>query len=342
MKSDKLVDAIGMIDDDFINEAHSKRKFKFSFSWEHVGKLAAAAICLLLIVNIFPVIFKSHKAPDSSSANASYYETYSSNDYITDGYANGYAKNSDVLENMKSSDEESVSARDLINDVDKKLILNSNMNLESQDLDDTSNQLSALIKKYNGYFKSSNMYSKSSYIRIIDACIRIPAQNYSSFLEELKTLGNMTSYSENVDDVTDHYMDIEARLNSLKAQEEKVLEFYEKAVSIEDLMTVESRLSDLRYEIEYYEAQIKNYDLLVEYSTLNLTISETKIYTPTNPSFLSRLVSAFNNGFNSFVDAIGDFLIDFVYNIWTILSLALIGFVGFILYKKFKNRRNTK
>lgn len=338
MKSNKLIDAIGMIDDEFINEAHSKKKFKLAFSWELVGKLATAAICLLLIVNIFPELFKSYKSSDSNS-NAAYYDTSS---YGANSYENGYAYSSDASEDMKSAQDESISAKDLMNDADKKLILNANMYLESQDLDDTNKQLSALVKKYNGYFKSSNMYSKTSYTRIIDACIRIPANNYSSFLEELKTLGNMTSYSEYVDDVTDHYMDIQARLNSLKAQEEKVLEFYEKAVSIEDLMAIESRLSDLRYEIEYYEAQIKNYDLLVEYSTLDLTISETKSYTPTNPSFLSRLVNAFKNGFNNFVDTIGDFLIDVVYNIWTILLLGLIGFVGYIIYKKFKNRRNTK
>ncbi|MBQ5805071.1 MAG: DUF4349 domain-containing protein, partial [Erysipelotrichaceae bacterium] len=117
---------------------------------------------------------------------------------------------------------------------------------------------------------------------------------------------------------------------------------YEKAETIEDLMSIESRLSDLQYQIERYEAQIKNYDLLTAYSTLYITITETKVYTPSNPNFFERLASSFKDGWHDFMDGFGDFLIDVVYNIWTILLLAALGYLAYRIYRRIRNRKNQK
>ena len=330
MKADKLIDAIGMIDDEYINEAHSSVRKKFSLSWELLGKLASAAICLLLIINIFPILFKS--ANYSNSGGSTSYNGADSYEYTTDTYIEP-SQNALVDNEAKTSQ--------LEKDSNKKLILTANMNLETQDLDDASNKLNNLIEKYNAYFQSNSIYYSGSNTRILNASIRIPADNYSSFIEEVKQIANTTSYSEKTDDVTESYMDIEARLNSLKAQEEKVLEFYDKATTIEDLMAIESRLADLRYEIESYESRIKNYDLLIEYSTLNIYISETKAYTTTSPNFFTRLTNAFINGFNNFIDSVGDFMIEIVYNIWTILLIVLIGFIAYFVYKRFIKRNKA-
>ena len=104
-------------------------------------------------------------------------------------------------------------------------------------------------------------------------------------------------------------------------------------------MAVESRLSDLRYQIEYLEAQIKNYDLLTAYSTLHISVRETTVYTPVNDGFFARLGKAFVNGFNNTASSLGDIVIDLVYNIWTIVILAFIGFAAWRLWKKFRNRK---
>ena len=195
------------------------------------------------------------------------------------------------------------------------------------------------IDQYGGYVQKSVSGNRGSN-RYYEAAIRIPAEHYSQFLEEIKGSGNATYYSEETKDITDSYTDIQARLSSLKAQEAKVLEFYDKAVDLDDLMSVEERLSEIRYEIEYYEAQIKNYDLQVAYSTLNLTVNETKVYTPVSTSFFSRLARSFSNGFKNFISGVEDFIIDVVYNLWTILLIILIGFVAFKVRKAIINRRN--
>ena len=342
MKSDKLIDAIGMIDDRYIEEAHSHKKNKTAvrFNWGLAGKIAAAACALLLLINVFPTFFHSYKSADKQES-AYYYNSGSSQMAYDSAPA---AAEEPSYEEYAEAEEAKPSAMGDENiDIrqNKKLILTSYMTMETQEMDDLMEKITALVSSYGGYFQRSSLSNRGNQARCYDATIRIPAQSYSAFLEELRGEGNALYYSEETKDITDTYTDIEARLNSLKAQEAKVLEFYDRAETLEDLMSVEARLSDIRYEIEYYETQIKNYDLLVAYSTLNLTVNETKVYTPVNTSFFSRLARSFVGGWNSFIDGIGDFIIDIVYNIWTILLLAGLGYGGYAIYRKIRNRKKA-
>ena len=213
------------------------------------------------------------------------------------------------------------------------------MRMESQNLDDTIETIQRNVNIYGGYMQSTSLNQNTSYSRSYSATIRIPADKYQEFLESINNSGNTVSYSEEVKDVTDSYTDLEARLVSYKAEEQKVLEFYDKAETLEELLIVEERLSEIRYEIEYLEAQIKNYDLLISYSTLNITVTETKTYTPVSQSFGSRLVSAFTNGLSGFISNVEDFIVDLVYNIWTIIFVVLLICLAVFLYKKFRNRK---
>ncbi|MBO4918995.1 MAG: DUF4349 domain-containing protein [Erysipelotrichaceae bacterium] len=346
MKTDKLTDAIGMIDDTYIKEAHEegrkeKRRFRlpeFRLSWELMGKLATAGICLFLAIGILPELFHSYGKGASDGAYNSYgssyavydEETYAAEQMLDEGSVNEYKTDS------------SGQSADLHRDENKKMILTAHMQMETKDLDETVSYLLEKVGTYSGYVQKSSSYTRNSTTRIYEATLRIPANSYSEFISELKTAGNTLSYSDEIEDVTDSYTDIEARISSLKAQEAKVLEFYDKAETIEDLMNIESRLSDLRYQIEYYEAQIKNYDLLIAYSTLYITVTETTVYTPENPGFFSRLAGSFTDGWHDFMGGIGDFLVDVVYNIWTILLLAGLGYLAYRIYRKIRNRKNQK
>ena len=347
MNKEKLIDAIGMIDDEYIEEAHSniKKKRSFSLSWSLAGKVLTAACAILLAINIIPALFHPYKeANGGGSYYASEYKADSA-DYDYDGYAS-YAPSypmeeaEAMIEDAGSSQQSAISDNGNIRQ-NKKLILTANMSLETQDLDALLENLLPAVERYGGYVQSSSIGSRNGNSRYYNATIRIPAGRYNDFLGEVKSSGNSTFFFVNATATTEIYTDIEARLNSLKAQEAKVLEFYDKAETIEDLMSVESRLSDIRYEIEYLEAQIKNYDLLVSYSTLNLTVNETTVYTPVSQNFFARLGRSFVNGFKNFVSDIGDFVIDIVYNIWTILFLILIGFIVYRIYRWFRNRKKA-
>ena len=344
MKTDKLIDAIGNIDDRYVEEAHKvKEKKHFVISWPAVTKLAVACCCVLLAVSILPKMFSSAKnSASGGAADGSYYynagTSYESEYYAEDAKTEGYASDGYVMVPETAPSDNGNADPGLV-EANKKLIVTARMTTETQDLDTTINTMTSQVAAYHGYIQRSSTYTKGS-SRIYEATYRIPADSYQAFLASIEDSGNILSYSEETEDITSTYTDIEARLHTLKAQEERVMELYKQAESIADLIEIEDRLSDLRYEIEYYEAQIRNYDLLVAYSTLTVSVTETTVYTPTSTSFLTRLGNAFTNGWHNCLDNIGDFLIDVVYNLWTILFLAVLGYVAYRVYRRFRNKRN--
>ena len=332
-KDNRLVDAIGMIKDEFIEEAHGKRKWNFKVPWALIGKIASAAAVLLLVINIFP--FGKNSASGGYSYNSGY-------DYKSDGtaYDEEYSyAGSNGGTGYATSNYSEDRVDNLVN-ANKKLILTAKMNVEIQNLDEMLENLNTVINKYGAYIQSSTS-NTSGGSRQFDATIRIPSDKYEQFLEELKTNGNVSYYSEETKDVTDSYTDLEARIRSLKAQEEKVLEFYSKAESIDDLMAVESRLSDIRYEIDYLETQLKNYDLLISYSTLTLHVRETASYTQTSTSFGARLGRALKNGFHNFISSVEDIIIDLAYDIYGIVFIVAILALAYFIFRKIRNRKRT-
>lgn len=333
MKNNKLIDAIGLIKDDFIQEAHSKTSRSFSVPWSLIGKFAAAAACLLLIVNIFP--WNNYSSASSAKEDSYYSESsqYAANGYYADA---GSAYVSEYYDEEGIQNEKPANLRDELK-TNQKLILTAKLTMDTLEMSPVVEQLLANVNKYGGYVQSSTASGRS-----YEATIRVPADKYQDFIAEIKGSGTVKYYTEDVQDVTDQYTDIQSRLNSLRAQEAKVLEFYEKCETIEDLMAVEERLSEIQYEIEYLETQIKNYDLKIAYSTLYITINETSVITTERPGFFARIGSALKNGFFSFIYGVEDFLVDLSYNIFSILFFVAIIALIYYLYRKIRNRKNKK
>lgn len=326
MKAEKIINAIGEIEDEYVEEAHKVNKKKI-ITWANFGKFSLAAMCLILVVAIVPNFFQSYNGTGADKGLV--YES------------EGYYVNDKAMSNGIVADESKAESAGLDLTVNKKLIVTGNINLETLDLDKILGQIGDNISQYGAYIQDSSI-NTSGYRRIYEATIRIPADNYQDFLNNIKGSGNVTYYHENTKDITDTYTNLDAKLTSLKAQEAKVLEFYKEAENISDLMAIEERLSNIRYEIDYIETQLKNYDLQISYSTLYITVTETKEYTETSESFFTRLGNSFVNGWHNFIDGIGDFVVDVVYNIWTIIIIVLLGFGAYKLYKHIKNKRNKK
>ena len=325
MKQDKLIDAIGMIKDEYIEEAHETRK-KRSFSWVWAKRIALGLCCVLLAVTIVPRFF----AGKSGSTNTSY--EYAGEDGL-------YYEDVEYAYTVEEEGFKTTSTANNLIQENKKLIVTAYMTLETMNLDDVLDELNNEIASCGGYVQSSSIYNYSSR-RSYEACIRIPADSYSDFVKAVKASGNAASFNESVEDITNTYTDLQARINSLKAEEEKVLEFYKEAKDLEELMLVEERLTEIRYEIDSKEAQMKNYDLLTAYSTLHLTINETKEYTPVSEDFFTKLGNSFKNGWNNFVSSIENLIIDIAYDFWSILLLILICFGGYKLFRFIRKKHN--
>ncbi|MDO4198877.1 MAG: DUF4349 domain-containing protein [Erysipelotrichaceae bacterium] len=339
MKENKLIDAIGMIKEDYIVEAHEETKKENSFfNKGNIFKLAIGLVCICLCVGILPNMFRM----GASGSSAAYDVTapmdggYS---YAGTTMTADYAMSDSMAYESSADSTASLSANSTVTKDDsiKKVITTGNMDIETMNLDELVDALSSKVEAYGGYIQNSTIYNYT--YRSYDATYRIPADKYEEFVTDMGDMGNVTYYYKDLNDITDVYYDIDARLTSLKSEEAKVLEFYDKATTIEELMAVEERLSDIRYEIDSYETRIKNYDLLTDYSTLYVHINETKVYTETSESFFTRLVNSFSNGFKNFVSTLENIVLSFTYNIFLIIFLILVAFIGYRLYRRFRKNK---
>lgn len=113
-----------------------------------------------------------------------------------------------------------------------------------------------------------------------------------------------------MDDITETYFDSQAHLTSLKIQEERLLAILEKAEKLEDVITLESALSDVRYQIESLTASLRRMDSQVAYSYLNISLQEVVEYQEIQEkpkTFGEKLRDAFGDGVGDMVDGLQSF-----------------------------------
>ena len=154
--------------------------------------------------------------------------------------------------------------------------------------------------------------------RTLSLTIRVPQDNYASFLEAAAQAGNLVDKSEQVQDVTTQYMDIEARLSNLTAQRTRLQELQANAENLSDLLEIESSLSDVQYQIEKLAVAaglVQPAGVLLH--GLPLAGRGEGIH-PTEETYLSQLSSALRNGWTGFVSGIQQLTV-WVVGVWPVL-----------------------
>ena len=167
---------------------------------------------------------------------------------------------------------------------DRKLIRTFRIDAETEELDTLLTALDQKVTELGGYVENREVYNGSTYssrrYRSANLTIRIPAENANGFVEHVSGVSNVVSSNESIDDVTLTYVDTEARVAALETEQARLMELMEKAETLSDLLEIESRLTDVRYELESYASQLKTLENQVSYAAVHLYISEVQEYTP--------------------------------------------------------------
>ncbi|MBR3771891.1 MAG: DUF4349 domain-containing protein, partial [Clostridium sp.] len=178
--------------------------------------------------------------------------------------------------------------------------------------------------------------------------VRIPATDLKSFVTMVEEETNVLSRSQSVRDVTLNYVDTESRKEALQVEYDSILNLLAQADTIETIIALESRLSDLRYEIDSLESQLRTYDNKVNYSTVTLTISEVMRYTPVitkEQTTTDKIVTGFKESIQDikewFVDMAVSFIISIPYLVLWFVVLAIPTVIIVVLIKKNK-KKNIK
>lgn len=231
-----------------------------------------------------------------------------------------------------------------------KIIYSASATVETTDFDGSIAALTAMVEEYRGWIESSSINGANYYnmargrvsTRSASYTLRIPSQSFETVMSSLSTLGNVPyshSYTENI---SAQYYDSQARLTAYQTQEARLLEMMELAETVEDIIAIEEKLTELRYKIESLQSSLKNWDRQVSYSSIYLSIEEVEEYTPeaiVQPSYGEKLVDAFESGIAGFVDGVGDF---FIWLVEALPTLAVIAAALGLLVAAIKRRRRKK
>lgn len=277
---------------------------------------------------------KSEAAPVAAAEEAAV-------DFSDDLYDYDYeAAEADVEEPTEaagSSGGESVSDSEIMRSSNRKLIKTVNMSAETREFDKFIDNIKDRIESLGGYAESTNVSGNSydSYSeRYANIVARIPADKLDSFVTGVEKASNITNKNESVEDVTLQYADVEAHKESLKIEQTRLNELLEQADTLENIIELENRLTEVRYEIESYESRLRMMSNQVQYSTVYLDVREVKEYSPDpveEKSFGQRLAEEFLDSCENAWETIQDFVIGFIAFLPTLLVILIILFVVFII-----------
>lgn len=263
----------------------------------------------------------------------------SSAQYYDGGFGTENAESAEAADNTVT-EEGAVNAAA----TERKLIKNVDMNVETREYDKLLTAVENKVTELGGYIESLDAYNGSSYYnyrstRNANMTIRIPKNRLDEFLNTVSDLGNVTSRSENVQDVTLTYVDLQSHRDALQTEQERLLQLLEQAESIEDIITIEQRLSDVRYQLESMESQLRSYDNQVDYSTVYLYIDEVEVYTPVEEETAwERISMGFMDSLKSIGEGIKEAAIWFVINIPYLVIWAIVIVVIVLILKKIRKR----
>ena len=213
----------------------------------------------------------------------------------------------------------------------KKIIKDGRLGLRVSELEQTKLRIDTLIKNHGGYYANES-FNNTDWESSFNLKIRIPSANFEKFISEIETGDGEILYKEiDARDVTDQFIDLETRLENKRNYLNRYNDLLKKANSVKEILEIEEKIRGLEEEIESTTGRLKYLSDLVDYSTLDLTISKQKDF-KYNPAkrdkFSERLKQSLSKGWFGFVDFL--LFIIKIWPFWIIVTLVL------YFWKKFK------
>lgn len=320
-------------------------------------KFKKRKLCVILMVLVSMVI----TACSASKRDESIAQNTAAMDYdyasSTVGFGNVKAKYSEEAKVEESMPQEAGTEQSLeVNKEEalggRKLIKNVDLNVETLDFDKFIDLLEMKVSATGGYIENSNA-SNNSYqynrLKYANYIVRIPSNRLDEFVSIVGENANIVDTSTSTEDVTLSYYDSESRKKALEIQQERLLALLEKAENIEDIIQLESRLSEVTYQLESQSTILRNYDNLVEYSRVSLYINEVERESQKAPETIGeKMKNGLTNTFYDIKEGAENFVVFLVVNLPYIIFWGVVICIIIVVLRKkrmlklHKNVKNMK
>lgn len=267
--------------------------------------------------------------------------------------ASGGAEPGEAFDNTAASTGASVAGSSVYQNSGAKLIRRAELTIQTETFDQAVAALNQLVSGCGGYFENASVYAGSyrntNASRWGEYVVRIPAEQYDAFLSAAGDLGYVTNTIESSEDVGEQYYDTEARLQTQRIKQERLLTLLEQAATMEDIISLENALSETEYQIEQLSSTLNRYDSLINFSTFTIYLDEVvKVTQEVGES--ASLGQRMGAGFAASLENLGrgcqELLVWLSYNLLGLVVLAAVaggaGFAGWKLVKRHRAKRAAK
>lgn len=286
----------------------------------------------------------------NSVADGNYYEEDYQKDQSQTTESGGEAETSD----QKLVDGTTDANGNKIKLVEEKLVYRCQLDIETKNYAEDKENLMKLISEYEGIIQNSNEYDSDDYwyssdhvktrgTKTLNLQVRIPSEKYKEFIGTVGTIGKVKRNSQQVDNISYDYYNTQADIEQLKIQEQRLLEMMEQAYTIEDMITVEDRLSEVQNELSKLQTKLVGLDTDVAYSYVDIELEEVFEYSATEvkkPGFFKRLGEEIVDGFKAMIQIFEDIILFIVGAVPRLIPFAVFGFIVYKIVKVY--RRNHK
>lgn len=258
---------------------------------------------------------------------------------VTSGYAEEYEDDA-----AETSDSGASGADIAEQQAGKKLIVTQELNVETSEFGTFMDTVNRRAEALGGYIERSEISGSAEYRnQSANFCIRIPAEKLAEFIVSVEENGTVVYNSKSTEDVTLQYVDTESHLKALKVEEKTLLSLLEKAEKLSDIFAIQEELTEVRYQIDSYESQLRVYDNQVDYSTVNLSVTEVfRETTAVKNGFWSEASAGFSDSLYSVGRAFRGFGVWFISCIPQLFTCGAVIVVLWLIVRRFLKKRGKK
>jgi hypothetical protein len=204
-----------------------------------------------------------------------------------------------------------------------------NSEIKRGQFQEKDSKIKSIIKESEGFILNENNYkneiSKKTYISA-SYQIKVLTTNYENTITQLKTLGEVKSFNQNIDDITEQKLDLETNLQAERNRLTKYQKIFDESTSATEKLEVTDRIFNQERTIKFYEERLENLNNRVSYSNINLNINEKSEYSSIAFIKLSQIAKNFVDSINAVIKLIV-----------TVIPWAIILSIFYLIYKKIKN-----
>ena len=233
---------------------------------------------------------------------------------------------------------------------DQKIITTLDITAQTEDMDPLLEKINGKFAQLGGYMEAQEIYNGSAYgnsyrYRNAYLTIRIPADQLQSFVALVEENANVVRQNTSTENVTLTYVGVQSRIKALETEQGRLLELLAQAENMEDLLLIESRLTEVQAELEEYNSRLRVLDNKINYSTIHLDLEEVKEYTPVEEepeTVWERIGKGLSKNFKDIGKGFVNFFVWLIVAIPYLLIIGGVAVVVILIIKKSKNKKAKK